>query len=62
MDWNAVDFSEVGYLRKRRMLASHLTYYTAIVADLFLRFFWAYTLIPQRDQKAFSNVGEFIAQ
>ena len=36
-------------------------YYCAIVFDLFLRFFWSYTLIPQRDQQDFSDIGVIIS-
>lgn len=44
-----------GGLRERRMYRRKSVYYIAIVADLILRFLWAYTLIPVKDQSNFAN-------
>ena len=54
MDWSLGDLLHGG-LRERRMYRRKSVYYTAIVADLFLRFLWAYTLIPIKDQSNFAN-------
>ena len=54
MDWSLGD-SKNGGLRERRMYRRKSVYYIAIVADLILRFLWAYTLIPVKDQSNFAN-------
>ena len=49
-------------LRSRRMITKKRYYYIAIVIDLFLRFFWAYTLIPYSANKnAFSVLSLYVA-
>ncbi len=45
MDWGLGQPAK-GFLNDRRMYARDLPYYSAIVADLFLRFLWVNTLIP----------------
>ena len=47
MDWG-LGQRAYGFLRERRMLNSVYFYYGAIVADLFLRFLWTITLLPDR--------------
>ena len=54
MDWSLGDIKEGG-LRERRMFRRKSVYYSAIVADLLLRFLWTYTLIPEKDQSNFAN-------
>jgi len=61
MDWNVIDWKEPGLLRPRRMIQQTWTYYFAIGADLVLRFFWSWTLIPEGDDSNKALVGEFIA-
>jgi hypothetical protein len=49
-------------LRSRRMITKKRYYYLAIVVDLFLRFFWAYTLIPySANRNAFSVLSLYVA-
>ena len=49
-------------LRGRRMITKKRYYYIAIVVDLFLRFFWAYTLIPySANRNAFTVLGMYVA-
>jgi len=45
-DWGLGDRS-VGFLRRQRMYPDKRLYYGAMVLDLFLRFAWSLTLIPQ---------------
>lgn len=60
MDWSLYD-AEVGGLRERRMLGEAWYYYAAAGLDLVLRFFWTYTLVPERDQDTFLKVGIALA-
>ena len=54
MDWSLGDMNYQG-LRERRMFRRKSVYYSAIVADLCLRFLWTYTLIPAKDQTNFAH-------
>jgi hypothetical protein len=47
MDWGLGD-PRHGYLRNKLMCPKRAWYYIAVVADLFLRFVWTLTLIPQQ--------------
>ena len=53
MDWGLGD-PKYGFLAKRFMYTRKSMYYTAIVADLFLRFLWMSTLIPPNSSKFFN--------
>ena len=48
-------------IRSRRMIPKVVYYYVAIFLDLFLRFFWAYTLIPNTRSSGLSELGTYIA-
>jgi xenotropic and polytropic retrovirus receptor 1 len=62
MDWSAFKISEPFRLRSRQMLPNSSYYYFAIVADLILRYFWTYTLIPVNDNIHFeAYLGLYIA-
>ena len=46
MDWG-LGFKDFGFLRKRRMISfMRWPYYTAMMADFFLRFLWTVSLVP----------------
>jgi hypothetical protein len=53
MDWGLGRPSK-GFLNDRRMCSSNVPYYSAMVADLFLRFLWVNTLIPPGSGGLFS--------
>jgi xenotropic and polytropic retrovirus receptor 1 len=61
-DWSLFQRGTVATLRTRRMLSPRPgVYYAAAVADLVLRFAWAYTLIPDSDQKNLISLGSAMA-
>lgn len=49
IDWGLGD-KKHGFLRERRMFPQKRIYYLALSLDLFLRFTWCLTLIPELDQ------------
>ena len=61
MDWSVIDLKQPGFIRERRMVQQTWTYYFAIVADLVLRFFWVWTLMPERRDSNGALVGAFVA-